>query len=742
MSISVNKNPMEFHLFNQKISYIIRVDEETGEVLSCYFGKHIQHKDSYSYLSEKIERPCTTSLVEGNHKSSLEFMRREYPDFGHGDFRTAAFDIHTEVSGSICEFKYVGYNLFKGRKAVQGKPHLRIENEKDAETLEIILVDAVSKVRMILTYLILEESASVVRSVRFVNEGKKPVIIKKAMSFSMDFRDKDYKMLSLSGTWARERHIEKSLLHPGVQSVYSTRGTSGHTFNPFFALMKENAEEYQGEVYGFSLLYSGNFLGLIDVDTFETARVMMGIHPQDFSWKLNTSEEFETPECIMTYSSTGLNDLSQELHKIIMKHIVREEHRQDIRPVLINNWEATYFDFNEEKIIDFAEEAATLGFDLFVLDDGWFEGRNDDTTSLSDWNPDLSKLPEGISGLSRKVKEMGISFGLWFEPEMVSKGTNIFETHPEYLVGHPMRKRTHGRNQYVLDFSNDEVVELVFGMMEKILTESEISYIKWDMNRSITEAWSMNLPAERQGEFYHRYIMGVYKLYEKLIDAFPEVLFESCASGGGRFDPGMLYYAPQTWASDDTDAWERVKIQYGTSVVYPLKTIGTHVSAVPNHQVGRITSLKARNETAYFGSFGYEMDITKMSEEEKNQVRKHILFFKEKRQLIQHGDLYRLLSPFEGNIASWMVLSKDQKEGLVYICQALAIPNAPQIRIKLKGLNEKSKYQVVGSDHWHYGDELMYLGILFNEHYFESADNVQFVLNHDFRTYLLEIKEI
>src|SRR5699024_10804683 len=434
-----------------------------------------------------------------------------------------------------------------------------------------------------------------------------------------------------------------------VQAVYSLRGCSSHNYNPFLALKREETTEGNGEVYGFSLVYSGNFLAQADVDTYDTTRVTMGIHPDTFSWNLKPGETFQTPEAVMVYSDHGLNGMSQAYHTLYRSRLARGFWRDRERPVLINNWEATYFDFDEDKILEIVKTAKELGVELFVLDDGWFGKRNDDTSSLGDWYPNLEKLPDGITGVARRVEEMGLKFGLWFEPEMTNKESRLYREHPDWILSVPGRKVSVGRNQYVLDFSREEVVNAIFEQMKKVLTEAPISYIKWDMNRSMSEVYSAGAGAKDQGKVMHKYILGVYRLYDMLTKEFPEILFESCASGGARFDPGLLYYAPQCWTSDDTDAVERCKIQYGTSFVYPVSSMGAHVSAVPNHQLLRNTSLETRANVAYFGTFGYELDPNRLTEEEKEEVKAQITFMKQYRHLIQYGTFYRLLSPFEGN---------------------------------------------------------------------------------------------
>ncbi|SER48822.1 alpha-galactosidase [Gracilibacillus ureilyticus] len=720
MPIRINQHHSEFHLYNNKVSYIFRVIEKSRQLEHLYYGKRIHHRDSFDHLIEREIRP-SCNMFEGDHTSSMEHIKQEYPSYGSTDFRFPAHSILREDGSHITNFTYQNFRVTKGKKKLENLPATYVEQEDEGDTLEIDLYDDVLKCRLTLSYTIYQNRNVITRHAEFSNEGNENYYLDHAMSMSIDFPDDQFEMVHLHGAWAREGHLEKKTLSKGIQSIYSNRGASSHVFNPFITLKRPNADEHQGEVYGFSLVYSGNFLAQVEVDSYNVSRITMGINPYRFKWKLGAGSSFQTPECVMVYSDKGLNEMSQTYHKLYRERLVRGNWRDNARPVLINNWEATYFDFNEEKVLEIASTAKELGIELFVLDDGWFGKRDDDTSSLGDWFEDKRKLPNGINGLAEKVEELEMRFGLWFEPEMVCKDTKLFEEHPDWIISTPDRQISHGRNQFVLDFSRSEVVDYIFQMMNQILSKSNITYIKWDMNRHITEAYSQKLPADQQGEVFHRYILGVYDLYERLIKKYPDILFESCAGGGARFDPGMLYYAPQTWTSDDTDAVERLKIQYGTSMVYPLSSIGSHVSATPNHQVGRLTPLQTRAAVAYFGTFGYELDITKLSDEDKAMVREQVAFFKEYRDLIRMGEFYRLLSPFESNETSWMVVSRDKSEALVGYYKVLAKPNEAYQRIKLKGLDPDRLYRVNGTT-THYGDELINIGILLSGNYTDRAN--------------------
>ena len=591
-----------------------------------------------------------------------------------------------------------------------------------------------------LVYTIFEDYPVITRRVEISNQGQQTVSIEQLASMSLDLPTEQWEWLHLTGAWARETQVERSPLIKGVQAISSTRGASSHVHNPFLALCPPSTTEFSGEVIGLSLIYSGNFSGQIEVDSYGVTRVQLGINPYQFRWQLSPGEHFETPEAVMVYSEHGLNGMSQTFHHFYQHHLVNPLWAQKERPILINNWEATYFNFDEEKILEIVDSVAEVGVELFVLDDGWFGHRDSDNSSLGDWVVDERKLPSGLKQLSDNIHERGLQFGLWFEPEMVSKGTALYQQHPEWVIGQPQKRISHGRNQFVLDFSRVEVVDAIFEQMRKILDTAKIDYVKLDMNRYISEAFSTSLPAHRQGELSHRYILGVYDLYQRLVTAYPELLIESCAGGGGRFDPGLLYYAPQTWASDDTDAVERLKIQYGASMVYPLAAIGSHVSEVPNHQVARMTSLKTRGDVALFGTFGYELDSTKLSPDEKEEVKEQILLAKQYRSLIQNGTFYRLQSPFESNEVAWMVVSHDQKEALVGYYQILAKPNPGYQRVKLQGLHPDYLYRM-DQGGARFGAELQSIGLLLGGNYMgREQDYWSREMAGDFSSKLIYIK--
>ena len=714
MSIVFHEKNRTFHLFNDKISYIMAVlpNDQMGQL---YFGKRIHQREDYSYLLEMMARPMGSYVFENDRTLSLEHVKQEYGVYGSTDYRCPAVEILQENGSRISDFCYKSHTVSGGKPKLKGLPATYTESDSEAETLTLVLEDKVTGIELELLYTLFAGSGIIARSARFLNCGKKPVHLLKAMSLCMDLPDHDYDWIQFSGAWARERYPKKRRLETGIQSVGSMRGHSSHEHNPFVILKRPTADEFQGEVIGFSLIYSGNFLAQAEVDTHDTTRVLLGINPEWFDWKLEPGEEFQTPEAVMVYTDRGMNDMSQTFHRLFQKRLARGYWRDRERPILINNWEATYFDFTEERIVEIAEKAKEQGIELFVLDDGWFGKRTSERAGLGDWKANPERLPEGITGLAQKIEALGMKFGLWFEPEMVNKDSDLYREHPDWILSVPERRQSQGRYQYVLDFSRKEVVDYIYDRMAEILGSGKVSYVKWDMNRSITECWSAALPADRQGEVFHRYILGVYDLYDRLNTAFPEVLFESCASGGGRFDPGLLYYAPQGWASDDTDAAERLKIQYGTSYCYPISSIGAHVSASPNHQIMRSTPLYTRANVACFGTFGYELDLNRLTAEEQEEVKRQTAFMKKYRSVLQFGSFYRLESPFEGNVTAWMSVSGDRKTAVVGWYRTLNGINMGYTRVKLRGLEPDSVYRVSADGVLrgeYYGDELMNVGLV------------------------------
>lgn len=753
MQILVNQKNLEFHLYNENISYILKVLDD-GTLGHLYFGKKIKHRDSYQHLVQftSAEVPVTPNALDDKRGFCKDILLQEYPSYGNGDYREPAIVVLQENGSRITDFTYHSYEIVEGKENLKNLPNTYVENSNEAKTLKIYLKDELIGATLTLSYTIFKDYDVITRNAHIKNESDEKLVLERFLSASLDFKEPDFQIVHLSGAWSRERHVEISEINQNKFVIDSKRGTSSVNSNPFIALKRKETTEFSGEVYGFNLVYSGNHIEMVEKNQYDKLRVSMGMNPFNFNWTLLKGDEFQSPEVVMSYSNTGMNGLSLNYHRLYRERLARGVWRDKVRPVLLNNWEATYFDFNEEKILDIAKKAKELGVELFVLDDGWFGARNHDKAGLGDWWSNLEKIPSGVEGLSKKVEEMGIKFGLWFEPEMVNKDSELYRNHPNWILRAPNRKNTPSRNQHTLDLGREDVREYLYEKISKILRESKISYVKWDMNRPMTEVWSEVIDSTKQGEVFHRYILGLYELLEKLTTEFPEVLFESCASGGNRFDPGMLYYMPQTWTSDDTDAVERIKIQYGTSLCYPVVSMGAHVSAVPNHQTNRITPIKTRGNVAIFGAFGYELDLNKITDEEKEIVKKQIEFFKENRELIQFGDFYRLVSPFEKklNDAAWMVVSKDKKEALVAKYKVLSVPNAGYESLLLSGLNEDYLYsveslQVQGESY--YGDELHTSGLIFKEPSFSDLGNLQIEgeldsLIGDFKSCLIKLKSI
>ena len=709
MAIVYDASSKTFNLSTSKTSYVLKV-LDSNHVAHVYWGKKIKAKNLDYVLRSKNWGSFLTN-TDNIDDFMLEMTPQEYPGYGSTDLRTPAVELLFSDGTSATDFRYESHNIYAGKNKLNDLPATYVEDENEAMTLELTLVDSLKNVKLILSYSVFEEFDAITRSVKIINESNEDVNINRVLSANVDFRDSDYELLQLSGAWARERHIIRKEIRSGSQSIESRRGSSSHAQNPFMALVRKDTTEQHGEVYGFSLIYSGNFLANVEVDMYENARAQIGINPFDFTWLLKSKEEFTAPEAVLVYSNEGLTGMSHIYNCLYGKRLCKGKYRDEVRPILINNWEATYFDFNETKIKEIAREATNLGMELFVLDDGWFGKRDDDNSSLGDWFVNEEKLKGGLNKLATEINEMGLQFGLWFEPEMVSPISELYKEHPDWCIHIPGRNRSEARRQLILDYSREDVCNYIIEKISEVLSSAPISYVKWDMNRNMSEIGSAKLPANRQREVAHRYILGLYKVLEEITTRFPDVLFESCSGGGGRFDPGMLYYMPQTWTSDNTDAIERLKIQFGTSMVYPNASIGCHVSAVPNHQVDRITPIETRGVVAMSGNFGYELDITKLTESEKEIIKEQVKLYKEIRETIQFGKCYRLSSPFENNDIAWMFISKDCEEIIVSFVRTLAKPNSKFISLKLVGLDESSKYEILGENIIVGGDELMNIGL-------------------------------
>ena len=674
-----------FTLSGGEVSYVLCVSKE-GKLLNLHWGKRLP---DHALTPDFSDYPGFASF-----DLPAAWMPWEAPVSGQGWYGTPAVDIITAQGDDVADLRVTGHRIFSGKKPPEGLPGTYSEGDDETESLEIDLADPLTGVTVTLSYTVFADSGAVARSMRVVNGGREPLSLRGALAASVPIWGAGYDVLHLKGAWARERSLVRTPLGQGEYSIGSQRGASGHEENPFLALCRKDTGEHSGEVWGISFVYSGSFSAAASVDNAGNTRLSVGMNPRVFSWLLQPGEEFRTPEAVLVYSDQGLNGISRVFHRLYRTRLARGFWRDRPRPVLVNNWEGTYFDFDEEKLFRIAREGKELGVELFVMDDGWFGRRNSDNCSLGDWTANPEKLPRGLSGLSERIHGLDMLFGLWMEPEMISPDSDLYRTHPDWCLHVPGRARTEERNQLILDLTRKEVREYVTEAVSSVLRESRADYMKWDMNRNMTEYFSPGLPPERRMETQHRYMLGLYEILEEITSRFPRVLFESCSGGGGRFDPGMLYYMPQTWTSDNTDAVCRLSIQYGTSLVYPPSAMGAHVSAVPNHQCMRTTPLRMRGDVALCGgSFGLELDVTSMSPEEKEEARAVICRAKQFRELVRLGTFSRLLSPFEGQLTAWQFASPDGKQILLCVYRVLSVPNTPPVRVRMTGLDPAAVYR-------------------------------------------------
>lgn len=705
--IIYNNEEKVFNLQTKNTSYVMCVLKDT-HLLHLYYGKKVNE-----YTDPQENRPNYWDFAFSDKdiptKTSMLCLPLEYPTYGSTDFRTPAFHAIYEDGSHVTWLEYSGYEIFKGKKPLKGLPATYFEEGDNVETLEITLRDKLKNLDIILSYSVFYDMDAIAKSVRVKNNGNENVNIKSILSSTTYVFDKEYDFVHLEGAWARERSVQKRPLMNGIMFVDSKRLASGHNHSPFLAIARPYATETQGDVYGFSFVYSGNHIEQTETDAVDITRINVGINPFNFNWLLRGGEEFQAPEVILTYSANGFGQMSRNYHTLYRTRLCRGKYRDIERPVLINNWEATYFNFNEEKILNIAEKAKSVGVELMVLDDGWFGKRDKDNCSLGDWYADKKKLPNGIDGLAKKVNALGMQFGLWFEPEMVSPDSDLYRAHPDWCLHFEGRPRSLGRSQLILDMSRKDVCDYVVDAVCGVLASAPISYVKWDYNRNATEVGSALLPPEQQQEVPHRYMLGLYDVLERITSAFPEVLFEGCSGGGGRYDAGMLPYFSQYWTSDDTDACERLYIQHGTSFAMPACTMGAHVSAVPNHQVNRTTPLKTRGHVAMMGQFGYELDLGKLSEQEIEEVKQQISTYKEIRETVHKGDMYRLKSPFETDCAAWEYV--DDKKIVVLHCVTHTRLRTARVSLKLCGLDENAQYVLKENGKVYRGDYLMNVGI-------------------------------
>lgn len=697
-----------FKLDTKTTSYVMGIAD--GRYLGhVYYGKKLESTDLF-YLLRTEEHPFVPSRLEREKLGFLDSFPMEYPFGGTGDFRESCMDIRNEYGQQGLELVYAGHRIYAGKEGLEGLPATW---GSGCETLEITLEDVCAKIRVMLSYSIFADCDAVIRSVKVENTGKSPVYLERVLSACLEMDQESFEILSLPGAWARERHIHRQPLVAGSFVTESVRGESSHQDHPFLAALSPDCTQTGGEVYAMHFVYSGNFLAKAQCTQYGSLRMVLGIHPDGFCWKLEAGCCFQAPEAVLVYSDEGLGKMSRTFHDLYRNHLIRGSYKDKERPVLINNWEATYFDFHTEKLISIARESAKLGIEMLVMDDGWFGHRENDDSSLGDWVVNEQKLAGGLKYLVDEVNRLGMKFGIWFEPEMISPDSRLYQEHPDWALHCKGRAPSLARNQLVLDLSRPEVEDYIYESIRRVLHSANIEYVKWDMNRALADIGSVALAPDQQGELPHRYMLAVYRMQERLVTEFPHLLLENCSSGGGRFDPGMLYYSPQIWCSDDTDAIERLQIQEGTQLLYPVSAIGAHVSDCPNHITGRVTPFQTRGITALAGTFGYELDITKISEEERGMVPGQIAAYKKYAPLIREGDYYRIASYRENHLYDcYEIVSKDKLQAAVFLVQVLHEPGRKSRRIRLQGLDAHTLYEVDGKRYT--GETLMYAGLLRN----------------------------
>ena len=710
MKITYFEKERIFKLDTPKTSYLMGVVDEENFLGHIYYGKRIEDYN-IGYLMRTDEPPFVPSKNNRERGSFYDTFPFEYPTGGLGDYRESCISIRTEGGHVGCSFSYVSHNIVKGKPDLTGLP-ATFGDQDSCMTLEVIGEDKHAGMKVALYYTVFADTDAITRSVKIENMGENPFYLTKVFSACLDMDDQDFDMISLHGSWARERHIQRKTLGYGIQNVSSFRGESSHQDHPFLALATKNTTQENGEVYAMNFVYSGNFRAQAEVSQFDGVRMSMGIHPEHFCWKLMPGAEFQAPEVVMIYSAEGLDGMTTSFHHLYKKHLIRGEYKDKKRPILINNWEATYFDFTTEKLLSIAKEASSLGIEMLVMDDGWFGKRSSDNCALGDWVVNEEKIQGGLKYLVDEVNKLGMKFGIWFEPEMISPDSDLYREHPDWAIAIPGRVATESRQQYVLDLSRKEVVDYVYECVARILRSANIEYVKWDMNRQLSDLGSYELSADRQGELYHRYVLAVYELQDRLTKEFPHLLLENCSGGGARFDPGMLYYSPQIWCSDDTDAVERLEIQEGTALIYPLSTMGAHVSDCPNHTVGRVTPFETRGIVALAGTFGYELDVTKIPQEDRDMIPKQVAMYHKYNDLVRRGDYYRIASYSQNHKHDcWEVVSEDKKEVLVTFVQVLNRANFKSRRIRLKELDPNKQYHIEGEERTYSGEALMYAGL-------------------------------
>lgn len=685
-----------FLLSTEHTAYAFLVDAN-GFLVHLHYGAPIAASDPLAEYARLGGRPSFQPIPAKAITSSFlsrDTLPQEYSGFNTGDFRPTALSIRWSDGSSAADLRYVSHSLTAGAPDLPDLPAAFAGKDPEVETLDIVLRDAARGARVHLLYTVFPKSDVIARSVVVENDTDAAFTLEHIASLQLDLPRGDFDLLQLPGAWARERHAERLPIGHGLRTLRSVRGATGHSMNNSFALLSPDATETAGEAYGIVFCYSGNFQADLDGSPYGTTRAQIGISPETFSWTLAPGASFHAPQAFLVYSDAGLGTMSRRLHDFFRSHILDPRWALRGRPALVNNWEATYFSFNTEKLLSIAQSASTLGIEMLVLDDGWFGHRDDDHSSLGDWYEFAEKIGD-MADLVRDVHALGLKFGLWFEPEMISEDSDLYRAHPDWVLHIPGRDKTLGRDQMVLDFSRPEVVDAIADTIVRLLRRAKVDYLKYDMNRNHTEAFSASLPADRQGEVEHRFTLGVYRLHRKLLEGVPGLLIEGCSGGGGRFDAGMLRYTPQIWCSDDSDAIERLRIQGGTSIFYPCSAMGAHVSACPNHQVGRTTPFETRATVAMAGTFGYELDLTKLSEADKALVPKQIADFHRFSPIVLCGDHYRLTQPWQNNpVEAWMFVSKDKSRATLSVVRRTGVPNQPDLRIRLQGLDPQGRYEI------------------------------------------------
>ena len=711
MAIIMNQAEQVFTLQTKRTTYQMKAGDY-GILLHLYYGARVEDCTMDYLLHRKDVGFSGNPYEAGEDRTfSLDTLPQEFPSYGVGDYRNNCVGVCQADGTRAADFRYVSWEIREGAHNNPGLPCLFDEDET-AETLVIFLEDAASSLKLELYYVVFADRDVIARSARITNGGKEAVRLEKMMSACLELPNGSWEAIHFHGRHAMERRLERLPLMHGTMEVGSRRGTSSHQHNPGVILCSPDATEEHGGCYGLSLIYSGSFSMEIEMDQMDSVRAVCGINPEFFEYRLEPGEAFDTPQLMMTYSGSGLGRMSANFHSIIRHNLCRGKYKFARRPVLINNWEATYFDFNEEKILSIARQASELGIEMLVLDDGWFGSRDSDNAGLGDWCVNTDKLKGGLTDLVTGINGLGMKFGIWIEPEMVNEDSRLYREHPDWALTIPGRKPCRSRNQLVLDMSRSEVRDYVFDSIAAVLKSANVEYVKWDMNRSICDVYSAVLPKERQGEVYHRYVLGIYDLMERFTSSFPNILFEGCSGGGGRFDPAILYYSPQIWCSDDTDGIERLEIQYGTSFFYPISAVGSHVSAIPNHQTGRRTPLATRGVVAMAGSFGYEMDLNLLTEDEKEAVKAQVEDYKKYYDLIHNGDYYRLTSPQgDSGFTAWQFVSGDKTRTLLNLVITHVRANAPDLWFKLRGLDPEKRYRLEENGRIYSGSALMNAGI-------------------------------